>query len=159
MTAASAAAPPPSLGVGARFALVFVGGAVGSLVRFAVVSALPHDAAASPSYAVALVNVLGSFLIGVLATVPLGAASPLPGPAGRVRRLDASGWRLLLGTGVLGGFTTYSAFTLDAFAAATGYGDLLTGWWIWFALGQLLLGVLAALAGMALGGLAGRGRP
>lgn len=150
MSAAADAATAP--GLPTRFALVFVGGAVGSLARYAVTLAVPHDPTASPSYAVALVNVVGSFLIGVLATAPLGT-----------RRLDASGWRLLLGTGVLGGFTTYSAFTVDAFAAAAGYGDLLTGWWIWFVLGQIVLGVLVALAGMALGGMvrgerAGRGR-
>ena len=144
MAASDAGAAP---GMAARFALVFVGGAFGSLARYAVTLALPHDPVASPSYAVALVNVLGSFLIGLLATAPLGS-----------RRLDASGRRLLLGTGVLGGFTTYSAFTLDAFAAASGYGDLRTGWWIWFVLGQILLGVVAALAGMALGDATGRGR-
>lgn len=140
MSAAADAGTTP--GLPTRFALVFVGGALGSLARYAVTLALPHDPTASPSHAVALVNVVGSFLIGVLATAPLGT-----------HRLDASGWRLLLGTGVLGGFTTYSAFTVDAFAAVVGYGDLLTGWWIWFVLAQIVLGVLAALAGMTLGGM------
>jgi CrcB protein len=48
------------------------------------------------------VNVLGSFLMGLLvATLAEGSAATQP-------------WRLFLATGVLGGFTTFSAFSLDA---------------------------------------------
>ena len=47
------------------------------------------------------VNVLGSFLMGVLA-------------AWLLARGAGQGYALFLGTGVLGGFTTFSAFSLDA---------------------------------------------
>lgn len=134
-------------GLPARFGLVFVGGAVGTLARYLLSLALPYDAAHPPGYAVLVANVLGSFLIGVLAAAPP-----------RSDRLGAAEWRLLLGTGVLGGFTTYSAFTLDAFSAAVGYGDSATGWLVWFVLGQIVAGVAAALAGLAVGHALGRSR-
>ncbi len=71
---------------------VALGGAVGSVLRYLTVAAL------GAPWAVAAVNVLGSFAIGVL-FVALSSRTQLS---------------LLLMTGVLGGFTTFSAFSLDA---------------------------------------------
>lgn len=76
-----------------RLLLVFLGGSVGTAARLALGLWIP-DAGGFP-VATFAVNVVGSFLIGVL-------AARLPATA------DV---RVLLGTGVLGGFTTYSAFT------------------------------------------------
>ncbi len=84
--------------------LVALGGAIGATLRFAAVGALLRLAPGFPWGTVA-VNVLGSFAMGVLAVLVL---ERLPG-----------GWaRLgpLLLTGVLGGFTTFSAFSLDTVA-------------------------------------------
>ena len=51
------------------------------------------------------VNVVGSFLMGVLAAWLLGRGAG---------QSSGMGFALFLGTGVLGGFTTFSAFSLDA---------------------------------------------
>ena len=81
---------------GAAIALVAAGGALGSVVRYLVsVLALEWLGAAFP-WGTLAVNVIGSALIGVLAG------------------LGVSGdWRLFLVTGCMGGFTTFSAFSLE----------------------------------------------
>lgn len=94
-----------------------------------------------------MINVLGAFLLGVLLEGLTGG-----GPdRGRRRSL-----RLLLGTGVLGGFTTYSSLAVDT--------DLLVrqgsvGAAMAYALGTVLLGLIATLAGIALAGRWHRTRP
>lgn len=80
-----------------------------------------------------VVNVAGSFAMGLLA----GWVAP---------RFDAGdAWRLFLGTGLLGGFTTFSAFSLDA-ARLFERGDH------WMAAGYVALSVLLSIAAL-LGGL------
>lgn len=74
---------------------VALGGALGASARYLCVSAV-----AAP-YGTVLVNVLGSVVIGV-AFVWLAARG-------------LTDWQPFLVTGVLGGFTTFSAFSLDAF--------------------------------------------
>ena len=74
-------------------ALVFVGGGLGAVLRYLATLLI-----AGPIATLA-VNVAGSFAIGLL-------AATLPP--------DASQLRLLFMTGLLGGFTTFSAFSLDA---------------------------------------------
>ena len=81
-------------------ALVALGGAVGALVRWGVDHALP-PAAGWPAWSTLLVNTTGAALLSVLVVV-LARRRPAS------RRL-----RPLLGTGVLGGFTTFSAAALD----------------------------------------------
>lgn len=73
------------------FPLIALGGALGSVLRYLLVTAI-----AAPLGTLA-VNVLGSLAIGVL-FIWFGARD---------------GWQLFLMTGVLGGFTTFSAFSLD----------------------------------------------
>ena len=102
---------------------VFVGGAVGSLARHLLGLALPG------LWPVLVVNVLGSFALGLL----LGSR-PEPGR------------RLLLGTGFLGGFTTYSAFAVDVVGAGAAGGPVLG---LVMGAGQAALGVVAALLGFA----------
>lgn len=71
--------------------LIALGGAAGSVLRYLMVSAIGAPLGTSA------VNVLGSFTIGVLFV--------LLGPR--------ESWQVLLMTGLLGGFTTFSAFSLD----------------------------------------------
>ena len=83
--------------------LVMIGGAIGAGFRYQVGrAALLHMGPAFP-WGTWIVNLLGGFLMGVL--------------AGVLTRINASGeqLRLFLGAGVLGGFTTFSAFSLEAF--------------------------------------------
>lgn len=80
--------------------IVALGGVAGSLGRYAVGLALPHGAAEFP-WATLLVNVTGSFAMGLLVAWLLGrpGAHPLVRP--------------FVGVGVLGGWTTFSAFAID----------------------------------------------
>ena len=112
-----------------------LGGALGALARWALGAALPSPAGSWP-IATLLVNLTGCLLIGVLLAVLIA------------RRADPAWLRPLLATGVLGGYTTYSAFALDtvhlveagAWAAAAGY-----------VLASVVGGVLAVAAGLLLG--------
>lgn len=85
-------APPllPLLGV------VAAGGSCGALGRYALAVALPHSPSGLP-WATLLANVVGCLLLGLIV-----AALP-----------DAHWLRPFLGTGVLGGFTTFSTLALE----------------------------------------------
>jgi CrcB protein len=83
--------------------VIAAGGALGSLGRWGVGRVLPHRPGEMPWSTVA-VNLVGCLAIGALMVVVLEVAPPS-------RYL-----RPLLGTGVLGGFTTFSTYTLDAAA-------------------------------------------
>lgn len=81
-----------------RFVLICLGGAVGTGARFALSTGIGAVLGIQFPYGTITVNVLGSFLIGAL--VYTSMATDLIAPT----------LRLVLTTGFLGGFTTYSAF-------------------------------------------------
>jgi CrcB protein len=112
-----------------RLLLVLVGGTAGTAARLALGLLLP--APDGFPLAILVANVLGSLLIGVL-------AARLP---------TSSEVRLLIGTGVLGGFTTYSSFmtgTLELWAD----GPFIA---VAYAAGSLVLGLAAAALGLRFG--------
>lgn len=80
---------------------VMVGGALGSLARFYTVQAMHAVVGREFPYGTLAVNVLGSLLMGVLYVLLVE------------RALASSEWRELLIVGFLGGFTTFSAFSMD----------------------------------------------
>ena len=80
---------------------VAIGGVLGAEARYGLSRAWPHPVGAFP-WSTLLINVTGSFLLGVLLVV-IERRPGLP-------RLT----RPLLGTGVLGGYTTFSTFGVDA---------------------------------------------
>ena len=84
------------------YMLVFVGGGIGAALRHAVNRGTLALLGPSFPFSTLVVNVLGSFFMGVLAGVLL--------PRGEGHQSV----RLFLGTGILGGFTTFSTFSLDA---------------------------------------------
>ena len=81
-----------------RFLLVCAGGAIGSGARYLAILFAARFLGGAFPFGTLLVNVVGSFLLGLLMTL-----------AGRSSAIDAN-LRLFVGTGVLGGFTTYSTF-------------------------------------------------
>jgi CrcB protein len=82
--------------------LVALGGAIGSVARYAAGVVFAPTAGGFPT-ATVLVNVVGSFLIGCFARIfPLTAPDPV--------------FRLLLITGFCGGFTTFSTFSAETLA-------------------------------------------
>lgn len=118
------------------FLAVALGGAAGTLVRHGVGEQLADDRLFP--VATFLVNVSGSFLLGaLLAALALRDADDTGG-----RRTA----RLLLGTGLLGGYTTYSALAVETDQLVRGDHVALA---VSYAVGTVLLGALAALAGIA----------
>ena len=97
--------------------IVFVGAGIGGSLRHGVNTLSGRLLGEHFPYATLVVNVLGSFLLGLVAGWFL--ARPDIDPH----------WRQFLTTGILGGFTTFSAFSMDAalliqrqtYAAAAGY--------------------------------------
>lgn len=120
--------------------LVSAGGAIGAGLRFLVNRALAGPqivggALAFP-WSTLTVNVTGGFLMGFLA-VYLG------------ERLGGSPeWRAFLATGILGGFTTFSAFSLDMMNLMTDGGISLR--FLAYTIGSVVLAFVALVAGMTL---------
>ncbi|HEY8485938.1 MAG TPA: fluoride efflux transporter CrcB [Limnochordales bacterium] len=110
-----------------RYLMVAVGGAVGAVLRYAVSGWVSQRLGVSFPWGTAVVNLTGSFLLGVLGVLVTERLA-LPGPA-----------LTLLGVGVLGGYTTFSTWQYETLRM------LENGSW---AQG------LANLAGAAIGGLA-----
>ncbi len=108
--------------------LVAVGGAIGTALRAGLSLGLGDDL--GPSL-VPLINVVGAFAIGVL----FGWRARMPHSSRRQRA------QLFLGTGVLGGFTTYSALAVES--ADPGL--------LWWGAATVLVGTAAAWAGVLLG--------
>lgn len=115
-------------------ALVALGGAAGSLARYGVGEAV-GERGGIPLGTLG-VNVVGAFLLGLLVE---GLARRGPD---RGRRRAA---RLLLGTGFLGGFTTYSAFALESERLASGGEPAIA---LAYVLATLGLGYVASIGGV-----------
>ena len=116
---------------------IAVGGAVGSMARHGV-NVLVHGRWPMMRFPLAtfVVNVAGCLVIGVLAGLIM---------SGRITpRLY---WREFVFVGVLGGFTTFSTFGLDAVTLARTQSMTPA---VWNVLGQVVLGLLAVQAGIFL---------
>ncbi len=116
---------------------VALGGALGSVARFWLSIAIATRYESTFPYGTLLVNVVGSFVIGVLAALSLPEGRFLLSPPARVFFM----------IGVCGGFTTFSSFSLQTYALA------LEGEWL-RAAANTVLSVLLCLAAVALGQLA-----
>ncbi|MCB7135825.1 FluC/FEX family fluoride channel [Cellulosimicrobium marinum] len=125
--------------------VVAAGGAVGTTVRAALESAWPAADGTWP-WTTFAINVVGSFVLGALLETLVRS-----GPdEGRRRAV-----RLGCGTGVLGGFTTYSTFVVEVERLAAG-GDVALG--VAYAATSVVLGVVAAVAGIVSAGAVARRR-
>ncbi|MFD1796453.1 fluoride efflux transporter CrcB [Paracoccus aurantiacus] len=113
------------------FLQVALGGAIGAVSRYAVYRAIPVTGF---PFATGVVNVLGSLVMGMLAALMAYRWNNHYAP--------------LLLTGVLGGFTTFSAFSLDALTLwERGQGGAAAV----YVVGSVILSLLAVISGMAIG--------
>lgn len=90
-----------------RYLAVMLGAAFGGVARYVVYTAITERVLNKFPYGTVIVNITGCFLIGVAMPYFLRVA-----PA-------QQNWRLLLVTGVLGGYTTFSSFMWEAFQASS----------------------------------------
>jgi len=84
-----------------NYIVVFAGGGIGSVARFALATWISQRWGRSFPLGTFVVNVFGSFLIGLLMTLMAE------------RFMENPEWRLLLVVGGLGGFTTFSTFQYE----------------------------------------------
>jgi CrcB protein len=116
------------------FLIVFFGAGIGGAFRHAVNLAMLRLGWASFPAGTMMINVIGSCLMGAIAEY-FAMRSQLP-----------QQWRLFLTTGILGGFTTFSAFSLEA---ALLYERGRTGLALIYVIGSVVLSIAALAAAMA----------
>lgn len=115
------------------FIQVALGGAIGASARYGV-NILAGRLLPGFPLGTLIANVLGCFAMGVLASL--------------LALRGGQGWAPFLLTGLLGGFTTFSAFTLDTMTLwERGAGVSAAG----YVLASVILSLLAVMAGLALG--------
>jgi fluoride exporter len=119
---------------------VAVGGAIGSVGRFWLATVMTALTGPRFPWGTLLINVLGSFVIGLVAGFTLTPARVAIGP-------DI---RIFLMTGICGGFTTFSAFSLQTLELMQS-GDIVPA--LGYAVGSVVMCVVATYAGWMLGRL------
>lgn len=117
------------------FLLVMLGGALGSALRYGLGAWVQGWAGPGFPWSTLLINVSGSFLIGIVLELSLKGA--LSGEA-----------RLFLAMGLLGGYTTFSTFSWETLTLVQG-GEWLRA--VGYVLGSVLLGLAGVVAGYWLG--------
>lgn len=115
--------------------LVFIGGGIGSVLRYALSHAINRSTVSPFPYGTFAVNAIGCFLIGfiVFYTARFGDL--------------AEQWRFLLATGLCGGFTTFSAFSLENALLLNDQRILL---FLAYTIGSVAIGILATYGGLLL---------
>lgn len=116
-----------------QYLWIGIGGFLGANARYIVGRFVNQHLGTAYPWGTALVNLTGAFLIGIIVTILTD------------RVVDDPMWRQLIVVGVLGGYTTFSTYTLEAitmmqdgrWASALGY-----------VIGSTLLGLLACFAGI-----------
>jgi fluoride exporter len=119
------------------FLIVFLGGGLGAALRHGVNLLSARVLGVAFPYATAFENVTGSLAMGLIA-----GYFAFRGGGGASQH-----WQLFLTTGILGGYTTFSAFSLDAVLlyerGAMGFAAL-------YVLGSVVLSIAGLVAGLAL---------
>ena len=118
-----------------NYLLVFIGGGLGSALRHTVNVICPKLFGTHFPYHTFIINITGSTVMGLVA-----GYLAFKGDA-------AQSWRLFLMTGILGGYTTFSAFSLDA-GLLYERGEL--GLATLYVLGSVILSFLGLFAGLAI---------
>ena len=114
--------------------LLVVAGGLGAGARYIVDGAIMRGRSGVFPIGIAVVNVIGSFLLGLSTGIPHFSGT----------------WLAILGTGLLGGFTTFSTVSVETvLLAQRGRRD-----WAWTnLLGTLVACLVAAAIGLMIGGL------
>jgi len=115
-----------------KLLIIAIGGALGSVARYATVRGIDEKLNAVFPYGTLTVNLVGSFLIGFFYTLALRKAGL------------TEHWRLFLGAGFCGGFTTFSAFAWENFTLIQ---QKLTGTAFLYTSLSLAAGLLALIVG------------
>ncbi|MDO8980791.1 MAG: fluoride efflux transporter CrcB [Afipia sp.] len=118
-----------------NYLLVFVGGGLGASLRHAVNVGCARAWGINFPYGTFLINITGSLVMGLIA-----GYLAFKGEASQP-------WRLFVMTGILGGYTTFSAFSLDAVLLYE-RGEL--GLAAFYVVGSVVLSIAGLVAGLAL---------
>ncbi len=117
------------------FVIVFLGGGIGAASRHGINLLVARTLGMGFPYGTLLINVAGSLAMGLIAEF-FALKAGLP-----------QHWRLFLTTGILGGFTTFSAFSLEA-ALLYERGNLIGA--AIYVLASVVLAIGALFAGLAI---------
>lgn len=123
------------MSAGLTLLLVCLAGGVGAALRFVVDGTIRARVRSTYPVATTIINVTGSLLLGLLTGIALAHGVP-------------QRWHLVVGTGLLGGYTTFSTATFETIRLIEDrrhVAALMNG------IGMLVLAVTAAAAGMAAG--------
>src|SRR5689334_6610259 len=118
-----------------NYLLVFVGGGLGASLRHAVNMAAAKVFGTAFPYGTFIINISGSIVMGLIA-----GYLAFKGEA-------TQHWRLFLMTGILGGYTTFSAYSLDA-ALLYERGEFPLA--ALYVVGSVVLSIAGLFAGLAL---------
>ncbi len=118
------------------YLIVFLGGGIGAALRHGVNLGSARLFGVTFPWHTAIENVSGSLVMGLLAGYFAFRADP-----------SSQSWRLFLTTGILGGYTTFSSFSLDAVLLYE-RGEMLQA--LLYVVGSVVLGILGLVAGLAL---------
>jgi CrcB protein len=118
-----------------NYVLVFIGGGLGSSLRHTINVVCARYLGTAFPWHTFIINITGSIVMGLIAGyLAFKGNAALP-------------WRLFLMTGVLGGYTTFSAFSLDT---ALLYERGAVGPALAYVLGSVALSLIGVFAGLAL---------
>jgi fluoride exporter len=118
-----------------NYVLVFIGGGLGSTLRYIVNIVSPRFLGTDFPYHTFIINITGSIVMGLVA-----GYLAFRGDA-------AQSWRLFLMTGILGGYATFSAYSLDA-ALLYERGEI--GLALFYVIGSVVFSIAGLFAGLAL---------
>jgi CrcB protein len=113
---------------------VFIGSGLGGMLRYTANVWIPRALGTAFPYHTLIVNIVGSLVMGLLAGYFALKSDP------------GQDWRLFLTTGIMGGFTTFSAFSLDTVVLYQRGEVALAAYYVLASVGVSLAALFAGLA-------------